>query len=948
MSPNNRKSFNALFISLLGLVLLPLSTLAGGLGDASVISHKGTKMLAGTLMIRLTEDIDVERPERYLPADHTLLSRLLPPEQTVTYGRRPIRRTTVSAALLSAERRLLRTVIVRYAGPIHPLAAAAAAMKHPYVEFAEPYYVAEEQATPNDPLFGQQAALTLIRMQQAWDIEQGNASIVIGISDNGVDQEHEDLAPSLWTNTGEIPNNGKDDDGNGYVDDHQGYNFAWQDDGTQPGVTFNQGNNGHGTKVAGIVSASTNNGKGIAGVAYKCRMFPMKTARKNVAGIIYGYQSLIYAAQMGFKVVNCSWGVVKPWSPVDQSVIDLCLANGVLVVASAGNHGSSGTTDAFNYLNFPSAYDGVLGVGETTTDDRVTASSGLGLNALVMAPGNRAMTTDAGGGYTQTGVTGTSFAAPMAAGVAALVRSKHATMTPRQVIEHLRNTTDNIDVNNLPLASVLSGRINAERALTDAPLARPGFRIAAVRRTFPDGRLAERWSAGDTLDMTYTVVNELGSASNAVFSMDVADPNGWEVTAPTTNAVVGAIATGQRIDVGPFRFVIRALNDRSCMLRLNAFDDDYEGECLDRIQPPSVMSVMQNDELMYSIGDNGTFGFSNGTAERQGVGFAWVDREWLLSPSGLLFSESNSRVLKGYNNLTFTSDFVVEKGFIDPDRQRGVMSDAGIGSKEIGVRIAQRASFPSASSRATVIEVDIENRSGSTLNDVAAGYFLDWDIGYAGQNNRTRLAPEALPTTFRETGEAQLFYREGASVAVVCAAVTNEIALAGQAAGMMLWDIVDDADGLTDADVIQLLSSGTSIQTTEIGDVCGVIGMRFPGPLTAGAHRRFMIVISVGATIEEATTTCRETILEPNTVDDRSVLQARMWPQPVSDMMNVSLSSEASSVQVIDVMGRVRMDLDSEGRRDLTIATEVLESGTFYLVITSSQGLTALPFTVLH
>ena len=93
---------------------------------------------------------------------------------------------------------------------------------------------------PNDPQIDQQDLLRTLNMYEAWDIEEGDRNVIIGISDSGVLQEHEDLTDNIFVNEGEIPNNGIDDDGNGHIDDHRGTNFAYLDDGTDPGNTNNE------------------------------------------------------------------------------------------------------------------------------------------------------------------------------------------------------------------------------------------------------------------------------------------------------------------------------------------------------------------------------------------------------------------------------------------------------------------------------------------------------------------------------------------------------------------------------------------------------------------------------------------------------------------------------------------------------------------------------------
>ena len=312
-------------------------------------------------------------------------------------------------------------------------------------------------------------------------------------------------------------------------------------------------------------------------------------------------------------------------------------------------------------------------------------------------------------------------------------------------------------------------------------------------------------------------------------------------------------------------------------------DGGYEDRLLDYLPPPSGMTTFENDALVYSAGDDGTFGFSSNLATRQGIGFSWKEGYWLLSPSGFLLSENDEIVVQGYDNLTNRSSFIAEKSLEGAERERGIMIDA---NDKLGVRVEHRYTFPSRDEPVAVISISIENRSDRTMNDLAAGFYFDWDVGYAGQNNFTRLAPEALPDTFKELGVAQLFDRNNVDAAVVCAAVTNETSFAAQSAGMMLFDIVDDFDGLTEADVILLLNSGTSIQTSQVGDACGVIGMRFPGSLPAGERRDFMVVIGVGDNAFAASELVKKTILEPNSVEETTNGPLGSVPEPCIEQVD--------------------------------------------------------------
>lgn len=928
---------------LLGVLLGSVSALAQtALSEAPEVDFHGRRVLAGILMVQLRPGTDVYRPQDALPEGFEVVGRLLPPEKTALYGgltKRPV--SSRYMALLDAEERLARSVIVRYAAPVVPEAAVKQLKKDADVVFVEPYYVAELQGAPNDPYFSSQDALATIRMAQAWDVEDGDANTVIGISDNGVDQSHEDISGSLWTNADEIPNNSIDDDNNGAIDDYQGYNFTWQEDGTQPGVTRNNRSDAHGTRVAGIASATTNNGKGISGVGGSCKMFPMKTARITTGGVIYGYQSLVYAAQQGFDVVNCSWGVVKPFSPVDQAVIDYCLANNLVVTASAGNHGSGSTGDGWNELNYPSAYDGVIGVGETSSQDIVTSSSGLGLNSMVMAPGFDCYATIPTSAYTNTGNRGTSFAAPMAAGLAALIRTKYPDLTPRQVAALMRRTAVDISAKNQSVAPFVAGRIDAVNALSTNPTSIPALRIVNATWTRTDGRPADRYAVGDTLKVSYQLTNDLGTTGAMTYTLRVLDANGWDVQLLTDMASSAAVSSGRDVVIGPFTVIIRQFTDVACQLELKMQDDaSYDDRALDRLLPPPAMSSMENQALLYSVGDDGTFGYSSSLVTRQGIGFNWKPQFALISPSGFLMSEGGRRALKAYNNLTNTSDFTPEKRFVEPDRERGVMTDADAGaSREIGVRVTQRFTFPYVDARSTVLSIDVENRSSAILSDVAAGYFFDWDVGNAGANNRTRPAPDALPASFREMGTAQLFERDDVDAVVVCAVVSSELSFQPQAAGMMLDQYVDDSDGLTDADVITLLSSNGSIQTSSVGDACGVLGMRFPGTLAPSERRSFMIVIGVGATVEEATTIVRETIEKPNSVDEELSGGIHIAPNPANTTIDVHLENTARSWSIVDLTGATVLSGELHHAEQMfSIDVASLVQGLYLVVIETQQG----------
>ena len=222
----------------------------------------------------------------------------------------------------------------------------------PVIEYAEPLYRHRLYETPNDPLLTSQSYFELIKAKEAWDIAKGsNGDVVIGLIDGGTDIGHPDLKNNIWVNTDEIPQNDLDDDQNGFVDDVNGWNFA-NANPNPTGLNNTPGSANHGTITAGIVCAVTDNGVGMAGTSWNARLMALNAGHPQEDGIVeYGYEGILYAIENGADVINISWGRGGPPSFFEQDVIQLALANGVALVASAGNEGSS-------KINYPAAYKG--------------------------------------------------------------------------------------------------------------------------------------------------------------------------------------------------------------------------------------------------------------------------------------------------------------------------------------------------------------------------------------------------------------------------------------------------------------------------------------------------------------------------------------------------------------------------------------------------------------
>ena len=303
----------------------------------------------------------------------------------------------------------------------------------PDVAWAEPNYALPVHFYPNDSLYSQQWSLEKMDMPRAWDIEQGNAQIIVGVIDTGIDYLHPDLQGQLWINASEDINgngrfdpgdiNGIDDDGNGYVDDVIGWDFTDAPDFPDNGDYLDPDNDpmdeypgGHGTPVAGIIAAKTNNTIGIAGIAPNVKVMALR------AGTASGYleeddvaKAIIYAVQNGCKIINMSFGDVV-FSYLLKEAVEYGYQNGILFVASAGNSGN-------NTLQYPASYDETISVGATDIDDNLASFSSFGSKLDLVAPGQDILSTSRDASYGN--YNGTSFSAPMVSGVLALLWSHH-------------------------------------------------------------------------------------------------------------------------------------------------------------------------------------------------------------------------------------------------------------------------------------------------------------------------------------------------------------------------------------------------------------------------------------------------------------------------------------------------------------------------------------------
>lgn len=359
----------------------------------------------------------------------------------------------------------------------------------PSVEFAEPNYEvfadqsASEYPSPNDPDFTFQWALDNtgqeggaqdadIDAPEAWDMTTGNPDSVVAVIDEGVDINHPDLENNVWTNPGEVPGNGTDDDGNGYVDDVHGWDFSRSNPSNPGDATVYDANDGedHGTHVAGILAAEGNNNEGIAGVNWNAKMMPVKFLIGGRGKVDNAIKALDYAVAEGAKISNNSWGCNGGGSGCQSQLLYEAISRandrGHLFIASAGNasNGASSGADTDVIEHYPSGYElpNIISVGATDDQDVLWQDSNYGSSTVdLVAPGVNIWSTVPG--YYDY-LSGTSMAAPHVTGAAALVKSQSPGLSNLQIKESILQSVD--QKASLQGKTVTGGRVNAAGALT--------------------------------------------------------------------------------------------------------------------------------------------------------------------------------------------------------------------------------------------------------------------------------------------------------------------------------------------------------------------------------------------------------------------------------------------------------------------------------------------------
>lgn len=531
----------------------------------------------------------------------------------------------------------------------------------PYMEYAEMIPIMRSSLETNDPEQGSQYAMDLINAGQAWDLHQGGNSTV-AIVDDAVFIDHLDLSPNIWTNTGEIPFNSMDDDGNGYVDDINGWDAA--DNDSDPNPPTSQTINGdftHGTHCAGIASAATDNGVGVTSIGFNTKIIPVKgkSDSHTGSGLPDIWDAFVYGVASGADVISCSWGG-GGFTSTEQNIVTTAYNNGQLIVAAAGNGGEDGIGD--EALHFPSAYDNVIAVANTTQSDIKNGSSNYGDWIDISAPGSSIYSTLAMTNNSYGNQTGTSMSCPMVAGLLALLKSANPFLSNAELEECIKSTAVDINAQNPTYFGLLgAGRIDA---------------LAAMQCASPD--------SAPILQITTTSVNNNTICPGDVISFidnSAYSPDSWSWT---FNGGIPATSNEQNPSVyypntGVYDVTFSATNDFgtneqtfSAYVNVDgsftsyAFSENFEGEDISDWTLVNPTGGAQWEITPINSGGEkyGSYALSINNFDNN----SWGARDAIISPAINLYGRSSATLEIDYayrRHITGDSDSLIISASVD-------------------------------------------------------------------------------------------------------------------------------------------------------------------------------------------------------------------------------------------------------------------------------------------
>ncbi len=660
--------------------------------------------------------------------------------------------------------------LLEYTADLHPTYVAKLWRRSPAVLYAEPEYLPAPFASPTQILYLPSDTLDNpylrhLRVLGAWDSTHGDTSVVIAIVDTDVKFDHLDLVDNIAYNWND-PINGLDDDGDGYVDNFQGWDLVGSS--YSGSGSFTPDNDprvlpysGHGTWMAGFAGATTDNITGVAAAGFKCRILPVKVAPDNQPLLYAAYDGILYAAQHGAQVVNCSWGGTFYSQAAQNFIRQVVQTYDPLLVAAAGNIPPD-TPATF----YPANYDGVLAVTAVDTHDVWwgTVQIGYGIDIATTGAGTTVHSNNGTDhSYFKMGAT-TSGASAIASGCAALLRSWRPDLNAYQIAELLRITADSVEPQNLPhLRYRLGRRLNLARAVATRDT--PACRVTAWQAYDTNDSL---FFAGETFFLSATYTNYLSPVSNLTVSIEPLTPH-LQITSPPY--AVGNLGTlqshGQTI---PFSLTVQPscpFNAKLPVLFRFQGDggySDYQVIELPGLNPAYVH--LDSAQLRTTLCGNGRVGYYDPPTNRQGRGARWAgsSESWLFEGGLFIIDDTSAHLstrapLGGmYNHFAPTQAATHRtQGLYEIGEVPFLVSGGLSAPKPFTIQAQAYALRREPANPFVAFLYRLENYSSTdSYADLSVGWWLDFDVGNNPATDRAALHP-TLPMVYAYNSSSSRF-----------------------------------------------------------------------------------------------------------------------------------------------------------------------------------------------
>lgn len=864
-------------------------------------------------------------------------------------------------------RELKKVRKITFNSEIDPIKMARKFQSLPNVEYAEPIpksYIFENET--NDPELPRLYHLYITNAVQAWGQMTGK-EVLIGIVDTGIDFEHDDLKQVLWKNQAEMgldkdgndkATNGIDDDNNGRIDDWRGWDFGSElgfDNDPSYGAD-------HGVHVAGIAAAQWNNGIGISGVCPTAKILPVKIGGNFGIdnSVNHEYDGLLYAAIMGARVINCSWGSAG-YSQTDETVVNTATALGALVVAAAGNNN-------LNERFYPASYEKVLSVASSDDEDIKSSFSNYNNAVDITAPGTFIFSTVPNNRYEYK--SGTSMASPVATGAAAVIASQFPDYNPAQIKALLEVNTDNIDEQNPEYLGLMgSGRLNLLKTI----IKENTFAIDITGYTVNPIGVGAVLNSGADVVVNVNFKNILDSLDN--LEIIVENDEFIDLSILNRNFTFTALSTKEEFGItNQIEFTIpdNALEDYTVNIPFAAY---HKGKFIKRMYVSFVVNPsyrdLKNSEIATSITSRGNIGYNDFPKNNQGLGFQYGDLNTLFEGGVMITQKGKPYVANNVRSRTGVRDnnlFSLTKILSAEDDSYEVITSLYTDKKDgfinidtlaLGIDTKQESYLykDEGLNKSILIRYELYNKNNFAMDSIYTGLFFDWDMSDSG-------------------GDDYIHFDETEKIGVVEVPSSNDypkIVVKMHSAQLFNCYAIDNAgteesfgiyNGFTNEEKQTALTSGAArLESSNGKDVSMVISA---GPIDIPARGKSEVIFSINVVDdvlnfkdinEKLELKIKE--LDPITkVNNSSKLNiVKLYPNPANTIQTLSavIYSEKSglaNLKIVDYRGKKVINLGSEklvnGNNPISFSVSGISQGMYYLVVEEESELFSYPFTIVN